>query len=112
MAQHPTEESMNITRKFLGGERGVPGQPPGGGQAQQLPSQAAPVAGQQAFGQQGARQSGRGPQRKRVVPGPQPPQRFPGGSLSDNYFDLPGPVGFAQTPQGKAILQRLLGGVR
>ncbi|KKK49310.1 hypothetical protein LCGC14_3136340, partial [marine sediment metagenome] len=62
MAQHPTEETLNITRKFLGGELGTPGQPPDGRgqspsilprQQTRLPSQAAPIAGQRAFGQQG-----------------------------------------------------------
>ncbi len=91
MPQHPTEESMSITRKFLGGEPGQAGQPPAG-----LPSQAAPVAGQRAFGQQGA--------RKR-------PATQQGGSLGDRFLNLPGPVGFAQTPQGQAILQRILGGI-
>ena len=88
MAQHPTEETLNITRKFLGGELGTPGQAPG------LPDQASPVAGQRAFGQQGA--------RKRS--GAATP------TLSDRFFDLPGPVGFASTPQGQAILQRILSG--
>lgn len=96
MAQHPTEETLNITRKFLGGELGTPGQAPG------LPDQAAPIAGQRAFGQQGARQRRGGANLIQPVP-------LPGGaSLSDNFFNLPGPVGFAQTPQGKAILQRIL----
>ena len=110
MAQHPTEEILNITRKFLGGEVGTPGQPPGG---QQLPGQAAPIAGQRAFGQQGARR------RRQPIQGvPESPGDFgPGNvvapaSLSDRFFDLPGPVGFAQTPQGRAILQRILGGSR
>ncbi len=105
MAQHPTEETINLTRKFLGGELGTPGQAPGRDQASsilpqqqtRLPSQAAPVAGQRAFGQQGAR-------RRRGVTGVQP--------LSDRLFDLPGPVDFARTPQGRAILQQILGGGR
>lgn len=75
--QHPTEEAINITRKFLGGEIGTPGQPP--------QVQGAPVS----------------PQRKKV-----PGQR---GSLAGNFLDLPGPVGFSKTPQGQAILQRILG---
>lgn len=105
--QHPTEESMNITRKFLGGELGTPGQAPGGsasilpgsepnrsnpfegtpGRRRRLPAQASQVAGQRAFGQQGAQQR----------------------SLPDRFFDLPGPVGFSRTPQGQAIMQRILG---
>lgn len=87
MAQHPTEESINITRKFLGGEPGVPGQAP---QASQLPSQAAPVAKRRAFGQQRA--------------------TAPQGSLGDRFLGLPGPVDFARTSQGQAMLQRILRG--
>ncbi len=98
MSQHPTEETLNITRKFLGGELGTPGQSPG------LPAQAAPAAGQRAPGQQGA-------QRRRGNPNPLTPGAT-GGSLSNRFFDLPGPVGFSQTPQGQAILQRLLQGRR
>ena len=98
MAQHPTEETLNITRKFLGGELGTPGQAPG------LPSQAAPVAGQRAFGQQGARKK---PGGGGLVT--QQPPRDLGQPLSERFFDLPGPVGFASTPQGQAILQRILG---
>lgn len=75
--QHPTEETMNITRKFLGGELGTPGQVPG-------------------------QPTDQGPAKKRN-PGQQQ------GSLSNRFFDLPGPAGFAQTPQGQAILQRILG---
>ena len=119
MAQHPTEETLNITRKFLGGELGTPGVPPGGRdipsgpglrggasilppQQTRLPAQAAPIAGQRAFGQQGAR---RRPGREGLIT----PQ---GGSLSDRVLDMPGRVGFAQTPQGQAILQRILSGGR
>ena len=91
MSQHPTEETLNITRKFLGGELGTPGETPG------LPAQAAPVAGQRAFGQQGARK--------------RPATSSPTEPLSGRFFDLPGPVGFAKTPQGQAILQRILGGI-
>ncbi|KKM86126.1 hypothetical protein LCGC14_1282110 [marine sediment metagenome] len=96
MPQHPTEESMNITRKFLGGELGTPGQPPESQQVGRLPAQAAPIAGQRAFGQQGA--------RKR-------PATQQGDSLGDRFLNLPGPVGFSKTPQGQAILQRILGGI-
>ncbi len=95
--QHPTEEAINITRKFLGGELGTPGQAPGVGQGSSLPRQAAPIAGQRAFGQ-------RGQQQRRPV------ARTAAQPLSDRFFGLPGPVGFAQTPQGRAILQRILGG--
>ncbi len=93
MAQNPTEEILNITRKFLGGE-------------QQLPDQAAPEAQQRSFGQQGARKRAGGGS---LIQGPGP--SGPPQSLSNRLFDLPGPVGFAQTPQGRAILQRILGGV-
>jgi len=99
MAQHPTEEILNITRKFLGGEIGSPGQPPGG---RQLPGQASNVAQGRAFGQQGTRRR----QAETPVVPPSAAGRLP---LSDRFFDLPGPAGFAQTPQGKAILQRILG---
>lgn len=94
----PSEDDLDITRRFLTGGR-------------QLPSQAASVAGQRAFGQQGERQR----RRRSVIGRPQPVETSPlGGSLSDRFFDLPSPAGFAQTPQGRAILQRILGrrGVR
>ena len=104
MAQHPTEETLNITRKFLGGELGTPGVPPGqGGGQQALPAQAAPIAGQRAFGQQG------GQRRKQNLIAPPP---LAGGSLSDRFLDMPGPVNFARTAQGQAILQRILSGGR
>jgi len=96
MAQHPTEEAMTITRKFLGGE------PQGG---QQLPSQASPSAQSRAFGQQGARKRPRG--GGLVTPGPIQPD--PAQPLSSRLLDMPGPVGFSQTPQGRSILQRILG---
>lgn len=107
MAQHPTEETLNITRKFLGGEVGTPGQVPGG---RQLPSQASDVARGRAFGQQGLRRRN---DPNAISPLAQPDERITptrGGSLSDRFFNLPSPVGFARTPQGQAILQRLLGG--
>ncbi|KKN29516.1 hypothetical protein LCGC14_0843280 [marine sediment metagenome] len=115
MSQHPTEEILNITRKFLGGELGTPGVAPESQQVggRQLPRQAAPVAGRRAFGQQGARQRRGGdlaePLVGRVPSIPVSPPE--GASLSDSFFNLPGPVGFAQTPQGQAILQRILSGV-
>lgn len=114
MAQHPTEENINITRKFLGGELGTSGQAPGerqfvgggpGGTAgRTLPGQAAPIAGQRAFGQQGAQR------RRQPVQSVQPIQPGTPAPLSNRFFNLPGPVDFAQTPQGRAILQRILGG--
>ncbi len=82
----PGEDALNITREFLGGEPA--GQAPQGQQRQQLPSQAASIAQQRAFGQQGQ------------------------GSLGSRFLDLPGPAGFAKTAQGQAILQRILGSVR
>jgi hypothetical protein len=85
----PSEEALGITKRFLTG-------------GQRLPSQAAPVAGRRAFGQQGAR---RRPNGGLVT---QQPPRDLGQSLSSRLFDLPGPVGFAQTPQGQSILQRIL----
>ena len=91
MAQHPTEEAMTITRKFLGGEPG-------------LPDQASGVAQGRAFGQQGQkRRKGAG---GIIEPSLPPPT---GGTLSNALFDLPGPVAFSQTPQGRSILQRILG---
>ena len=138
MAQHPTEETLNITRKFLGGELGIPGQVPGGrgvptgggnpaippaqpplrqfvgSSGRGLPSQAAGIAGSRAFGQQGLlrRNVPSVTPQPRVRPTPLlgPPATSGGGSLSDRFFDLPSPVNFAQTPQGRAILQRILGG--
>jgi len=92
MAQHPTEEAMTITRKFLGGEPG-------------LPDQSSGVAQGRAFGQQGQRKRRQG-DGGIISPSTPPPT---GGSLSNSLFDLPGPVGFSQTPQGRAILQRILG---
>jgi hypothetical protein len=126
MAQHPTEEILNITRKFLGGEMGVPdragpSQVPRGDQVlpretSRLPSQAAPIARSRAFGQQGARQ--RRGREDLIRPFPTSPFIPPtgiaptgdrAGSLSDRFFNLSGPAGFAQTPQGRALLQRILG---
>lgn len=89
--QHPTKEIVNITREFLGGD----------GAGQQLPSQASQVGQDRSFGQQGARKRQRAPGTLEAP--------SPGGSLSENFFDLPGPVGFAKTTQGRAILQRILG---
>ncbi len=110
MAQHPTEEILNITRKFLGGEIGTPGQ------GQQLPRQASSVARGRAFGQQGARRRRGGgdlvepsPGGPLIPPAGVAPMGDRTGSLSDDFFDLPGPVGFSKTLQGRAILQRILG---
>jgi hypothetical protein len=86
----PSEEALGITKRFLTG-------------GQRLPSQAAPVAGRSAFGQQGAR---RRPGGSLITPGPAVPD--PAQPLSSRLFDLPGPVGFAQTPRGSAILQSIL----
>ena len=97
----PNEDALDITRKFLTG-------------GQRLPSQAAPIARRRAFGQQGVRQRGDGliePVPLSSIPLVAPTgaaDTRPTGSLSDRFFNLPGPVGFAQTPQGRAILQRIL----
>lgn len=141
--QHPTEESINIVRKFLGGEVGNPGQPPGqqsqgivspqGGRELEIPASArmrTPLQQLVIDTQQGAsteelqeqaerigRQRSRSPTRSfdpTRVPGTPPVRQFvpgpvPGNSLSDRLIDLPGPAGFAQTPQGQSILQRILG---
>ena len=145
MAQHPTEEILNITRKFLGGEAKGGGQQgpsslgatggnidPETGQAipgtrtfssgldellgrqSRLPSRASSTARGRAFGQQGARRRrGGGGLIEPFSLGPiipTVPTPFPEGvSLSEQFFNLPGPVGFAQTPQGRAILQSILG---
>ena len=91
----PNEESLNITRSFLEGGPGLRSAP--------LPVTASSVARSRAFGQQGVRQrSGGG-----GIIAPTGGDRV--GSLSDSLIDLPTPVGFAQTPQGRAILQRILG---
>ncbi len=92
----PDRNALDITRKFLGG--GQQGN-------QQLPGQASPVASRTAFGQQGSSRPGGGG----LVT--QQPPRDVGGSLSDRFLNLPGPVGFAGTPQGQAMLQRILGSV-
>lgn len=113
--QHPTEEAINITRKFLGGELGSPGVRPESQQVggKQLPGQASDVARGRAFGQQGARQRRGGgdlisPLGPFIPPTGVAPLGSREGSLSDTLFDLPGPVGFSRTPQGRAILQRIL----
>ncbi len=137
MPQHPTEESINITRKFLGGDRSPSTQdvrPSGsdvgtidstqstrigtGVSPSRLPSQAAPIAGRRAFGAQGARRrKGADLIEPMIVPPYVPPgnidpnQQPPESSLGEQFFNLPGPVGFARTPQGQAMLQRILGSV-
>ncbi len=90
--QHPTEEAMTITRKFLGGEPG-------------LPDQSSGVAQDRAFGQQGQRKRRQGDSGI-ITPSTPPPT---GGALSERFLNIPGPVGFSQTPQGRSILQRILG---
>ncbi len=114
MALHPTEESLNITRKFLAGGQGPS-------------SQTSPVASQRVGGQQGARrgQGGRaasllprllgdistletGPSREpRREAGPRPTP-LPRLGLFDAFQNLPGPVEFARTSPGRSLLQRLL----
>ena len=66
-----------------------------------LPAQAEPIAQKRAFGQQGAAQ-------RRPAPGITPLQPAMPQPLSDRYFSLPEPIAFMQTPQGQAILQRIL----
>ena len=83
----PNEESLNITRRFLAGNR-------------QLPSQASDVARGRAFGQQG--------RRKALGRNPIEPRPLRSDSLPDRFFNLPSPVDFARTPQGKSLLQRIL----
>jgi hypothetical protein len=136
MAQHPTEETINITRKFLGGELDIPGQAPRGDQNFQapqsrLPRQAAPIAGQRAFGRQGIkrRPGDGGGLIRSTSPITQPPairstspvvqpslirstspvsQPSLGSSLSNRFFDLPGPVDFSRTSQGQDLMRRIL----
>ncbi len=105
-------DSLDITRKFLGGNvpplsdaprvtsfEDLTGTLQGG---RRVPSsQAALIAGQRAFGQQGAKKRLGGGIGVQPLSADQP--------LSSRILDLPGPVGFAQTPQGRAILQRILG---
>ena len=96
-------QSQHIARQFIGG-----------GDGRQLPPQASSVARNRAFGQQGQRKR---PGAGHISPIPTGPFVAPtgaasdrtGGSLSESFFDLPGPVGFSKTPQGRAILQRILG---
>ena len=99
----PGQDAQDIARQFIGG-----------GDGRQLPPQASSVARNRAFGQQGQRKR---PGAGRISPIPTGPFVAPtgaapdrtGGSLSESFFDLPGPVGFSKTPQGRAILQRILG---
>ena len=96
----PDRDAQNIARQFLVGEG-------------RLPPQASSVAGSRAFGQQGRRKRPGGDiisphSGPFVAPVGEAPSRT-GGSLEDAFFDLPGPAGFAKTPQGRAILQRILG---
>ncbi len=81
----PDKEALDITSSFLGSNVGTL---QGGRRNIRPPGAAAGIAGRRAFGQRGAQQ----------------------GSLRDRFFDLPGPVGFASTPQGQAVLQRILRG--
>ncbi|KKL58975.1 hypothetical protein LCGC14_2219990 [marine sediment metagenome] len=107
-------EALDITRQFLGGE--LPPRRLDGGNIRRLPPQASPVARSRAFGQQGTRRRRDGgdlisplligPYAPYIPPTDVAPDRT--GSLAENFLNLPGPVGFAQTPQGRAILQRIL----
>ena len=117
----PGEDALSITRRFMEGNvppiegrRTPPVRQQVGGR--QLPSQAAAVARRRAFGSQGARRR-RGSDLIEPVEIPRyvPPGNFdpdqlgPRGDLSEQFFDLPGPVGFSRTPQGRSILKRILG---
>ncbi len=100
----PGEDALSITRQFLEGNvppiegrRTPPVRQQVGGR--QLPSQASGTARDRAFGRQGARRRGN------LID----PISIPPGDLSDAFFDLPGPVGFSKTPQGRSILKRILG---
>lgn len=114
MPQHPTEETLNITRKFLGGEPASQGQQGGGRREipQPDPIGVAPARSRipSLVGPPNVAPAGRG-----VIGPVGPPQvgSVGGGRsippLSNRFFDLPGPVGFSKTPQGQAILQRILG---
>ena len=94
-------DNLDITRQFLGGR--------------QLPGQASDTARSRAFGQQGlARRNRTGAvapivqEDERIIPSSQPPLRDRVGSLSDRFFNLPSPVDFARTPQGSALMKRIL----
>ena len=134
MAQHPTEETLNLTRKFLGGELGTPGQSPAqGGRTvppRQLPTRppiGRPNASTQpidfrnlnqvVFDAQNATEpiNFRDLQTKvqNIIGGPAatptrrdiPRIQQP---LSDRFFNLPSPVNFARTPRGRSLLERIL----
>lgn len=74
---------------------GTPGEVPGGN----LPGQAAPIAQSRGARKRPGGNVGGLETAGSISPDP---------ALSSRFFDLPGPVGFAQTPQGRAILQRIL----
>ncbi len=118
MAEHPTEESINITRKFLGGSQ------VGQQDAEQfprLPVQASSTAKKRSFGQRGAQQRTQQAAGDDLIspiftgsyipPSGDVASRSSEGSLGERFLGLPGPIGFAKTRQGQAILQRILGGM-
>lgn len=139
MALHPSEESINITRKFLEGQQGGQGGQtlppgriirdplPGGDLGTGIPRTNPPLApGRRRPPAPPTRPPGQMPGRiiRNPLPGMEvsdPARRRPlslgqqgssqEGSLGDRFLGLPGPIGFAQTPQGRAILQRILGGI-
>ena len=86
-AQPPISPKIQaLTMKFLDPDRALPGQ-------------ASPVAQKRAFGQQGAAQG-----RPRQSPG----EFAPSNTLSDRFLALPEPIAFMQTPQGQAIMERII----
>lgn len=137
----PNEAALNITRKFLeGGRVGRFGDRTEPDRVRGIPENPLPFPGRRVGPRPGpGRRVGPRPFPPGYgIPRPFPPpereptgqvdygavEKFPGGqiergvreerpggSLAERYFDLPGPVGFAKTAQGQAILQRILGRV-
>ncbi|KKK85030.1 hypothetical protein LCGC14_2777400 [marine sediment metagenome] len=112
-----TQRDLDTTRKFLGGGIGTSSQagsrlipspqPPGRGPARALPSQVADIARRRAFGQQGSLQRN---DPRAITPIIREDERLRGqvSGLRDRFFNLPGPVDFSRTPEGKSMLQRIL----
>ena len=121
-----SQNTLDTTRQFL--SDGIPQRPPVrqfvGPSGRGLPSTASDIARSRFGGQQGRenRQQQLIPP-VRDVPTSSPPIRETRGlergiaqnqlesardTLSNRFFDLPGPVGFSRTAQGKKLLQRIL----